>query len=810
MRAYGLDPRRDASGGRRDQLPPTPWLPPMESGGGGAGGVRNMTDRFFRLGLGAVPNGNLHQVMMAVEGAENTIKKQLEENNQLKNELLRKTRELERDVGTLIHISFQVYHPKSLLRSNATSLKPSEVSTNDHVEGYEPHHSNSSSGNEAERNKWMDNHSSLNSQGILLIHQNGFSGREEPFVETSTNNQQLGSNKVNGDLKKIPLVRFGVEGAGPSQDSTPSSRSISPSKNQKDGEHDKRFNSSGNGLLRVSDTSPNILWKQELIVKVRKHEEEIAQLRKHLTDYLVKETHICNDKYVLDKHIAYMRTAFDQQQQDLVNAASKAISYRQDIIEENILLSHALQAAHAERSTFVSSLVPLLSEHGLQPSIIDAQSIVSNLKVLFGHMHEKLIISKEKLKESQYQIAPWYAESSHNAGFPTQSPSRPLSSQVAVSNKNNLEIVPQPANPHAQTPISSSNFQTRLYWEAVGGQNQQFNQSSVPTKSLDQDTAEIYTPVRRDPVHNDASAQTNLDVTHVALLESKSQRPSFKHLVKSGKTDDPEMVALQHGKEHSVHWAPGNSYLPSGQDVQNSYSYLPTVYEEPSSSFSEDDDPLPAINSLRISGEAYPGRELQASGYSINGTTSCNFEWVRYLEDGSVNYIDGARQPSYLVTADDVDSYLAIEVHPLDDRKRKGELVKVFANEQRKIICDPEMQEQIKRTLSVGLASYEISLSAKFLDIWEPAVLAIKREGYSIKCKGPRGIVVMEKFQPNTTILIPYGHPTEFLIQDASGDSLLKTEASSVVRDTIVLTMRLFKAMAGEKKKGRKRGLFFK
>jgi hypothetical protein len=31
----------------------------------------------------------------------------------------------------------------------------------------------------------------------------------------------------------------------------------------------------------------------------------------------------------------------------------------------------------------------------------------------------------------------------------------------------------------------------------------------------------------------------------------------------------------------------------------------------------------------------------------------------------------GAKQPSYLVTADDVDSLLAIEVQPLDDRKRK-------------------------------------------------------------------------------------------------------------------------------------------
>lgn len=43
-----------------------------------------------------------------------------------------------------------------------------------------------------------------------------------------------------------------------------------------------------------------------------------------------------------------------------------------------------------------------------------------------------------------------------------------------------------------------------------------------------------------------------------------------------------------------------------------------------------EDDPLPAIDGLRITGEAFPGKELQASGYSINGTTSCNFE-VRFI-----------------------------------------------------------------------------------------------------------------------------------------------------------------------------------
>ena len=39
-----------------------------------------------------------------------------------------------------------------------------------------------------------------------------------------------------------------------------------------------------------------------------------------------------------------------------------------------------------------------------------------------------------------------------------------------------------------------------------------------------------------------------------------------------------------------------------------------------------EDDPLPGIDGLRITGEAFPGRELQASGFSIDGTTSCNFE----------------------------------------------------------------------------------------------------------------------------------------------------------------------------------------
>jgi hypothetical protein len=118
-----------------------------------------------------------------------------------------------------------------------------------------------------------------------------------------------------------------------------------------------------------------------------------------------------------------MRLAFDQQQQDLVDASSKALSYRQEIIEENIRLTYALQATQQERSTFVSYLLPLLSEYSLQPQVSDAQSIVSNVKVLFKHLQEKLLLTETKLKESEYQLAPWQSDVNHSNDSPL-APSR--------------------------------------------------------------------------------------------------------------------------------------------------------------------------------------------------------------------------------------------------------------------------------------------------------------------------------------------------------------------------------------------------
>ncbi|KAL6865180.1 hypothetical protein ACP4OV_016331 [Aristida adscensionis] len=693
-------------------------------------------------------NSNLFQVMRAVEDAEATIRHQLEENSRLKEELMLKTRELDR------------------IRSDATSQSSFRGIDQDRaLETHTNTFSGAPLGSKTEGSKWFTTGSSP------PIPQNGVG---ESMLQDAMKHKYLEASQANGIPRKFSGDQSAAESGVPSHLSTPSSRSLSPTRHHK-GDYDSRFNLAGQDILPVSELNSNIIWKQDLATKIKEHEEEIAQLRRHLADYSVKEAQILNEKHVLEKRIAYMRMAFDQQQQDLVDAASKALSYRQDIIEENIRLTYALQAAHQERSTFVQSLLPLLSEYNLQPSVLDAQSIVSNLKVLFKHLQEKLIITEDKLKESQYQITPWRADSSNNTSAAAQSPAHPPGNTLVSSVKANLDIVPQQTYSHVQSPVSSP-VRGRRDWDLLGTENRQVIPSEVAATSADHDNIGRTSPSTSNHSMKDVAPQgTERDSRSVRFnFESKDQNPSFKDLVRSDDaSENLEAAEGQIPQEPSAQWGSGGSpNLASGLDDANpQYTYLPTVLEEPSSSFSEaaEDDPLPAIEGLRITGEAFPGRELQASGYSINGTTSCNFEWVRHLDDGSVNFIEGARQPTYLVTADDVDTLLAIEVQPLDDRKRKGEIVKVYANDQRKITCDPETKELIKKILSIGHVSYEVLLPVRFLDMWEPAVLAIKREGYSIKCNGQRGVVVTEKFQQATAINIPYGRPTEFSILSADG-----------------------------------------
>lgn len=715
----------------------------------------------------------LFQVMKAVEAAEATIKQQVEENNRLRSELQKRNDELEKYKSG--DVNYQ--------NSQSGDQWSDQYNLENHIDG---------GGN-------ID----VNFGHVMpdLIRSN-----RDHAMQTHTGNQ-FNSSKVNGSLNLIHAGRAASDNSGTSQTMAPSITLYNSTRNQQEGSSDSEFRYSGRDLISVAEVIDTSTSKQDIVVKIQENEEEILQLKKHLAEFSVKESQIRNEKYSLEKRISYMRLAFDQQQQDLILAASKAISYRQDIMEENVRLTYALQAAQQERSTFVSSLMPLLAEYSLQPPVSDAQSIVSNVKVLFRHLQEQLLVTEGKLKESEYQLAPWRSDG--NPSNFTQSPLYP--NEI----KKRLELVPQQT--YSDGNIPSSDSQTTMVGDILG-----LPQSGIDNlKNLEHDELGRHpTPVNRNTTSHEVSSQlpfSQADPHQIRNSEGGvSKKVTFGDLVRSSELDELENRGQHSDRESSNTWNSNVAATATMDDPNSSFSpYLPPVLEEPSSSFSEaaDDDPLPAIEGLQISGEAFPGQELQACGYSVNGTTSCNFEWVHHLDDGSFNYVEGAKQPNYLVTADDVDTYLAIEVQPLDDRKRKGELVKVFANEHRKITCDPDMQRCIEKTLYTGHASYKLSLSSGYLDIWEPATLTIKRDGYSIKCSGPSSVVVTEKFSSPTLVSIPFGSPTEFSIVDSMGtERILRVDSSlkdiSGSRDTIVLTLRLFILKAGEKRR-KKRSLFF-
>ncbi|KAK1283917.1 Peptidyl-prolyl cis-trans isomerase PASTICCINO1 [Acorus calamus] len=71
---------------------------------------------------------------------------------------------------------------------------------------------------------------------------------------------------------------------------------------------------------------------------------------------------------------------------------------------------------------------------------------------------------------------------------------------------------------------------------------------------------------------------------------------------------------------------------------------------------------------FQIFGEAIPGSTLQACGYPTYGTSLCIFQWVRRHYNGTSQYVEGATNPEYVVTADDVGATISVERIPMDDR----------------------------------------------------------------------------------------------------------------------------------------------
>ncbi|XP_076951676.1 uncharacterized protein LOC143625113 [Bidens hawaiensis] len=204
----------------------------------------------------------------------------------------------------------------------------------------------------------------------------------------------------------------------------------------------------------------------------------------------------------------------------------------------------------------------------------------------------------------------------------------------------------------------------------------------------------------------------------------------------------------------------------------------------------------PGVENFQIIGDAKPGGKLLGCGFPVRGTSLCMFQWVRHLQDGTREYIEGATNPEYVVTADDVDKLIAVECIPMDDQGRQGQIVRLFANEQNKISCDSEMQQEIDRFMSEGQASFNVFMLMDPSERWEQTTFSLRRFNYQIKIHRTQEIFIEEKYSSESLIKIPAGLTTQFVLTRPDGSSHPFTFNDVRMRDTFVLTMRMFQSKA--------------
>ncbi|KAL2632751.1 hypothetical protein R1flu_004230 [Riccia fluitans] len=588
-----------------------------------------------------------------------------------------------------------------------------------------------------------------------------------PLANGSVGIQVSNGSGVAGTLKGyhrgIPHLSPMVETN--SNVSSPSSRSMSPGQRRREPEVDGR-NQQGppalpqhSGAMNGSHNAYHPNNQQDLSVRtMRSLEEENLILHKRLTEAAIKEAQMLSEKRILERRVAELRLAYDQQQQGLVDAASKALSYRQDVLEENIRLTYALQAADNERSVYVSLLLPLLSEFDLQPTTHDAHSMVSAVKILVQHLRSELSLSEMqgKSKEPLFRQS-WRGDPSYHAAgqYPQQSPPR--------GKLHGLEIVPQQSYIHQQMPSSppSPLHHANNNWDSGASSHQGNDQGQTGQES-------VVTP---------GSPQGN-NVQHSPDGDEGSANASTLKKEVDGSDLPPR--------------SPRSPHMP------------PVIEGEPGS---EDGDPLPAIEGLQIVGQAVLGGRLTACGRSINGTALCMFQWVRHYQNGTTKYIEGAAQPEYTVTADDCDTLIAIECVPMDERNRRGELVTVFANDSRWISCDAMTQELIDGYGTSGHATFDVRL---LVDGTPPddVSLTLKRSSYELRRLGgaSRRVVFSDKYSPDVTVEIPVGQLLQCVITIQEGRSYFLEFRDNRTRDVGVLTFRHFQKTALDGKRGKRRG----
>lgn len=503
----------------------------------------------------------------------------------------------------------------------------------------------------------------------------------------------------------------------------------------------------------------------ELSAKSQQQEEEIMFLRKQIRDASAKELQLLNEKHVLERKLSELRMAIDEKQDDAISDSVKELTQRRGCIEENLKLTNDMKVTKEEVYLFTSSLLGLLAEYNIRLPVINASTITSSTKRLYQHMK-------------------WNIGSNAGIGEMRQL----LGDQPGVEISNNGKLTTMTGKPLSQTGLDSNLNEFQGYDKYPFD----FHAAGTPELKYNPPMAVMNTKVLNN---------TAPDFGYKFIMDQPKELQSAMYKEVGGAATPNVFESNAVETAHRRETVDARFYIPSPLDTQ------PSPFSEVG------DASLPGIEVFQIIGEAKPGCTLRACGYPTNGTYLCIFQWVRHLENGTRQSIEGATVPDYVVTADDVDTYLSVDCIPMDESGRQGELVSLFANNQNKITCDADMQHEIETHLSSGRAVFNVMLlQIDSSEAWEQTTMFLKRSGYQIKVSRTDQVVIEEKYSPDLYIKVPNGQSTQFVLIGSDGTTLpFSTSGTSQpysmendirLRDIIVLTMRYFqsKALDGKRK----------
>ncbi|KAI3448989.1 hypothetical protein Pfo_005654 [Paulownia fortunei] len=498
----------------------------------------------------------------------------------------------------------------------------------------------------------------------------------------------------------------------------------------------------------------------ELYSRARAQEKEILYLREQIALASVNESQLLNEKYTLERKFAELRMALDEKQSEVITSASNELTHRKGDLEVNLNLLNELKVAEDERHIFTSSMLGILAECGAWPHVTNASALSNSIK----HLHDQLQL---KIRTSHARLAE-------------------LNSMIGNNARNGFVDKEIPS-------LSPMNSQLHSSYMGVDG-------FSLYSHHINGKHLEPVDDVSRYVQDNDPKQAKSL-----MWSGEMRQLPNNESLLRT--LPDMDRNVAGHVAENML----DRIGFHSGpeQRIADPFSNPPIMQDRVGSFGSEEEDP--GIEGFQIIGDAKPGCKLLGCGYTVRGTSLCMFQWVRHYPDGTRQYIEGATNPDYVVTADDVDKLIAVECIPMDEQGRQGDLVRIFANDNNKITCDEEMQEEIDAYISKGLATFNLLILLDYSENWEPATLFLRQSGFQVKVEKEMDAAISEKYSKDLLIKIPSGLSAQFVLTCSNGSSYPFSTSNDIrMRDTLVLTMRIFQSKAFDEKRKSKAGYIVK